>query len=158
MGDSQLFDTLLLFSLLWLCLLLWGAWLRGRHPHRAGRSPRPPSPASNTPKSRSLALPQPSTPTLPGSRCPPHARPVWAGLSSQRLWESQGICRRRPGTVASVVLLERFDSKRPWLKSKAGLRFKINARVGFDKADETVAAKAGFQSEPFQPFEPYQNH
>jgi hypothetical protein len=24
MGDDQLFDALLLFSLLWLCLLLWG--------------------------------------------------------------------------------------------------------------------------------------
>src|SRR5215510_3812828 len=38
------------------------------------------------------ALPPPSAPTLSGSRCPPHARPVWDGLRSQRLWESQGIC------------------------------------------------------------------
>ena len=39
-----------------------------------------------------LALPPPSAPTLSGSRCPPHARPVRDGLRSQRLWESQRIC------------------------------------------------------------------
>src|SRR5215470_536193 len=74
-------------------------WTHGLVIQKASRSTPANSAALHTTPHRfqerrntALALSPPSAPTLAGSRCPPHARPVRDGLRSQGLWESQRIC------------------------------------------------------------------